>query len=114
MFRTGVYAHLQGLFQSEPVSAYLLKPIRQSELREAIAKVLGAREQEGMIPLVTRYSLGDARDRSEILRILVAEDNLVNQRLVVRLLGKGGIEWSWPLTAKRPWPRWKKRALTSS
>src|SRR5438445_12900382 len=27
------------------VSAYLLKPIRQSELREAIARVLGAREQ---------------------------------------------------------------------
>ncbi len=70
------------------VSAYLLKPIRQSELREAIARVLGAREQEGMIPLVTRYSLGDARDHSEVLRILIAEDNLVNQRLVVRLLEK--------------------------
>jgi two-component system, sensor histidine kinase and response regulator len=72
------------------VSAYLLKPIRQSELREAVARVLGAREQEGMIPLVTRYSLGDARDRSEILRILVVEDNAVNERLVVRLLEKRG------------------------
>src|SRR6202040_816177 len=38
------------------VAAYLLKPIRQSELRESIAQVLGAREQSGAIPLVTRYS----------------------------------------------------------
>src|SRR6266849_10413161 len=72
------------------VAAYLLKPIRQSELREAIAKVLGAREQDGAIPLVTRFSLQDARDPSAFFRILVAEDNPVNQRLVVRLLEKRG------------------------
>jgi signal transduction histidine kinase/CheY-like chemotaxis protein len=72
------------------VSAYLLKPIRQSELREAIARVLGAREQEGKIPLITRFSLGDARDGSDSLRVLVTEDNPVNQRLIVRLLEKRG------------------------
>jgi two-component system sensor histidine kinase/response regulator len=72
------------------VAAYLLKPIRQSELREAIARVLGAREQTGAIPLVTRYSLQDARDLETVLRVLVAEDNPVNQRLAVRLLEKRG------------------------
>ena len=72
------------------VAAYLLKPIRQSELREAIARVLGARQQDGAIPLVTRFSLQDARDPSAFFRILVAEDNPVNQRLVVRLLEKRG------------------------
>jgi two-component system, sensor histidine kinase and response regulator len=72
------------------VAAYLLKPIRQSELREATAKVLGAREQDGAIPLVTRFSLQDARDPSAFLRILLAEDNAVNQRLAVRLLEKRG------------------------
>src|SRR5579864_5213054 len=72
------------------VAAYLMKPIRQSELREAIARVLGAREQGGVIPLLTRYSLGDARDPNTILRVLLAEDNAVNQRLATRLLEKRG------------------------
>jgi signal transduction histidine kinase/CheY-like chemotaxis protein len=72
------------------VSAYLLKPIRQSELREAIARVLGAREQKGAIPLITRYALQDARDPTASLRILLAEDNQVNQLLARRMLEKRG------------------------
>ena len=72
------------------VAAYLLKPIRQSELREAIARVLGARSEQGAIPLITRYSLGDALEPMSVLRILVAEDNPVNQRLAARLLEKRG------------------------
>jgi signal transduction histidine kinase/DNA-binding response OmpR family regulator len=72
------------------VAAYLLKPIRQSELREAIARVLGASNSEGKIPLVTRFSLGDEREPGTSLTVLLAEDNAVNQRLVVRLLEKRG------------------------
>ena len=72
------------------ISAYLLKSIRQSELREAIARVLGAGEQKGAIPLITRYSLHDACDAATVLRVLLAEDNRVNQRLAVRLLEKRG------------------------
>jgi CheY-like chemotaxis protein len=76
--------------QDLAVSAYLLKPIQQSELREAVARVLGAREHDGAIPLVTRFSLQDAREPDAYLRVLLAEDNLVNQRLAVRLLEKRG------------------------
>jgi two-component system sensor histidine kinase/response regulator len=72
------------------VSAYLLKPIRQSELREAVARVLGAREQSGAIPLITRFSLHDAREPAASLRVLLVEDNAVNQRLASRLLEKRG------------------------
>jgi CheY-like chemotaxis protein len=72
------------------VAAYLLKPVRQSELREAIARVLSAREQIGAIPLVTRYSLANAREPGASLRVLVAEDNAVNQLLISRMLEKRG------------------------
>ena len=43
------------------MSAYLLKPIRQSEFRESIARIVGAHEQEGPVPLITWFSLQDAR-----------------------------------------------------
>jgi signal transduction histidine kinase/DNA-binding response OmpR family regulator len=72
------------------IAAYLLKPVRQSELREAIARVLGAREQKGKIALFTRYSLQNATQPTASLRILLAEDNTVNQRLASRLLEKRG------------------------
>jgi hypothetical protein len=51
--------------RSPGLSAYLLKPIRQSELREAIARVLGAKEQHGAISWIPRFSLYDAQDATE-------------------------------------------------
>jgi two-component system sensor histidine kinase/response regulator len=72
------------------ISAYLLKPVRQSELREAISRVLSAKEQAGVIPLITRYSLNDPCDSTKSLHILLAEDNAINQKLAIRLLEKRG------------------------
>jgi two-component system sensor histidine kinase/response regulator len=72
------------------VSAYLLKPVRQLELRGAILSVLSARDQKAQLPLVTRYTLHDTAVPQISLRVLLAEDNLVNQRLAMRLLEKRG------------------------
>jgi two-component system, sensor histidine kinase and response regulator len=73
------------------ISAYLLKPVRKMELREAIAKVLGANHGPAVpTPMVTRDSLQEERDPVKMLDILLAEDNIVNQKLAVRLLEKRG------------------------
>ena len=69
------------------IAAYLVKPIRQGELLNAICAVLGGARQPAL-PLVTKHSIPEDRRR---LRILLAEDNAVNQTLdAVRLLEKRG------------------------
>jgi CheY-like chemotaxis protein len=70
------------------ISAYLTKPVRQAELREAILRVLGVQVQQAENPkLITRYSL---QQTSKSFRILLAEDNVINRELVVRVLVKRG------------------------
>ena len=70
------------------VTAYLAKPIKQSELLECIKQSLGhGGAQLAPSPLVTRHSLPEGRRR---LRVLLAEDNSVNQTLGVRLLERRG------------------------
>jgi two-component system sensor histidine kinase/response regulator len=72
------------------IAAYLLKPVRQTELREAIARVLSLKEKSVIVPMLTRYSLQESHDLSRSLTILLAEDNAVNQKLATRLLEKRG------------------------
>jgi signal transduction histidine kinase/DNA-binding response OmpR family regulator len=68
------------------VAAYLTKPIAQSELLDAILAVL--KEPTIAVPrLVTRHTI---REGGRKLRILLAEDNAVNQLLTVRMLEKQG------------------------
>ncbi|MDO9565248.1 MAG: response regulator [Candidatus Desulfaltia sp.] len=64
------------------ISGYLLKPVKQSELMYAIMIAMGSQEKEDT-PVITRYTIQDARKR---LNILLAEDNPINQRLALELL----------------------------
>ena len=70
------------------IATHLFKPIRRSKLREAIIRVLSAHPPEGSTGMITRASLREQADGSRTLKILLAEDNLVNQKLATRLLEK--------------------------
>jgi CheY-like chemotaxis protein/HPt (histidine-containing phosphotransfer) domain-containing protein len=69
------------------IAVYLIKPIRQSELLEAILAALGKPFGKESVTVITRHTLRENRRK---LQILVAEDNAVNQQLAVRLLEKRG------------------------
>jgi CheY-like chemotaxis protein len=68
------------------IAGYLMKPVSQSELLDAIMTSLGEPLQNDA-PLITRHSLRETRQQ---LNLLLAEDNAVNQLLAVRVLGKMG------------------------
>jgi signal transduction histidine kinase/DNA-binding response OmpR family regulator len=69
------------------VDGFLAKPVRQSYLYDCLATVMGDRER--VTPLVTRNRLVEERGRKR-RRVLVVEDNQVNQRLATVLLEKMG------------------------
>jgi two-component system sensor histidine kinase/response regulator len=84
-------AHRGDMARSQELgfSAYLTKPVRQSELRDAIARSLDRREKQSgskaPVPLKDRRI-----PQNRPMHVLLAEDNTVNQRLATRLLEKRG------------------------
>jgi two-component system sensor histidine kinase/response regulator len=72
-------------------AAYLTKPIKNSQLHDCLLAVLGlplGEPHEGGRSIITRHSLKE--DNKRRIRVLVAEDNAVNQKVAERILEKLG------------------------
>lgn len=73
------------------IPVYLVKPVRQSELLDAIIKTVGPEQPRQQEPVFEAAPVEEqSENAAQPLRILVAEDNTVNQKLVVRMLERRG------------------------
>jgi signal transduction histidine kinase/DNA-binding response OmpR family regulator/HPt (histidine-containing phosphotransfer) domain-containing protein len=71
------------------VSGYLTKPVRRDVLYESIAAVMGIRDPAVEGKLVTRHTVAGTRKKIEG-RILLVEDNIVNQEVTLGMLSVHG------------------------
>jgi PAS domain S-box-containing protein len=73
------------------VDAYLTKPVRETQLYDCMRSLMGATQDDEAAgrsrsrDLVTRHTLSEDQDRLRA-RVLLAEDNEVNQMVAVRML----------------------------
>ena len=70
--------------------AYLAKPIRQSQLFDTLVNLLANQAAPRVAPTPIKAQLDPGQAARHPLRILLAEDNVVNQKLALRLLQQMG------------------------
>lgn len=73
-------------------AGYLTKPVRKAQLFDCMAMVLGIEledETDRDEKIVTRFDIAET-SRRKPNRILLAEDNIINQKVAVRILEKAG------------------------
>ena len=73
------------------MAAYLVKPVKADELQIAILAALSGAIRDKRTPAAVRQTDGDgAAQTTKRMRLLLAEDNPVNQRVALHILQKGG------------------------
>ncbi len=95
------------IFKKAGASGYVSKPVKQSELYDIIINILSLSEKRGKT-IVTRYSNqgnniavavehlveDDMLSNNNGYNILLAEDNVINQKLIISILIKNGYKVS--------------------
>jgi two-component system sensor histidine kinase/response regulator len=71
--------------QAAGFDAYLTKPVRQKQLYDCLSLAVNGLST----PLITRHTLAETQGR-ERGRVLVAEDNIVNQKVAAKMLERAG------------------------
>jgi two-component system, sensor histidine kinase and response regulator len=74
-------------------AAYLTKPIRRSHLFDCLMNVLSRETRKGhenRRQIVTRYTISEEKRKKT--RILLVEDNIINQKLALKLIEKFGFK----------------------
>jgi two-component system sensor histidine kinase/response regulator len=80
------------MFSELGFAGYLLKPVTHRDLTDCLMMVLGTQAEDWRMatqPIVTRHALRSQRQR-EARHVLLAEDNVVNQKVACRILEKLG------------------------
>jgi PAS domain S-box-containing protein len=84
-------------------AAYLTKPIKRSRIFDCLLTVFAKAEAEPEeVPtpdIITRHSLSETKKAG--VRILLAEDNMINQKLALHLLDKFGYQADTAVTGKQ-------------
>ena len=89
MLSSGGQTGLAVAARAAGIATYLTKPVRPTRLREALARALGHPHDHAFAPAPREPAL-PADAPAPRRRILVAEDNRVNQKVAMRLLEKAG------------------------
>jgi two-component system, sensor histidine kinase and response regulator len=77
---------------SAPIEAWLTKPVKQSQLYDSLAELIASDLAVVDNPGQATPSAGGLGDKRQPFRVLVAEDNIVNQSVIAHQLHKLGYE----------------------
>ena len=69
-------------------TGFLTKPVRQSQLYDCLAMVMGLKEGEEEKVLITKHVIEEVKTEKEKKKILLVEDNPVNQKVAAIMLEK--------------------------